>query len=70
MDTLKSYLAKIHDWGAQAWWQGLIVHVGGAIIGMLLTVYGVKYLPANVVTGITQALSGAQIINATPIDPH
>lgn len=69
MDFLNTYTAKIHTWGASVWWKGLIVNLGGAVLGMVLTVYGVKYLPSNVVTELTQAISGAQIINATPINP-
>lgn len=69
MDFINTYITKINTWGAQSWWQGLLVHLGGAVLGMLLTVYGVKYLPSSVVTDLTTAIAGVQISNNTPIDP-
>lgn len=69
MDFINTYSAKIHDWAAQSVLNGLVVHVAGAILGVILTVYGVKYLPPQVIIDITHAIANVDVYNATPIDP-
>lgn len=60
---MQAYLTKIHAWGAQNWWHALIVNGAGAVLGVLLLVFGAKYLPAAVVADLTADINSTHVTN-------
>jgi len=69
MDFLNNLNTQIHTWALKSIWNGLAVHVVVAILGVILTAYGVKYLPPQVVSDLSHAIAGIDVYNATPINP-
>lgn len=58
---MQDYIAKLHTWGAQNWWHALIVNGAGVVLGLLLIVFGAKYLPASVQTEIEQGIAQSHV---------
>lgn len=63
---MDSLLVKIHTWGAQSWWQALIVNAAGAALGILLLVFGAKYLPASVNADLTADIAATHVDTISP----
>lgn len=59
---MQAYITAIHTWGAQNWWHAMIVNGTVALLGVVLAVWGIKYLPAPVVQDITTALDGVHVV--------
>lgn len=65
---MQAYITSIHTWGAQNWWHAAIVNGAGVLLGIVLMVFGAKYLPASVQDEIQQGITQSHVdaLDASP----